>query len=427
MEDPTIITLGCRMNAVESETVRAHARAAGLSDCVVINTCAVTAEAMRQAQQTVRRLRRERPHARLIVTGCGAQLEPERFRAMPEVDAVIGNGEKLERRTYDDLRRRNDAHVAVGDIMIDRRIKLPPIEARAPGQAQSGRSRAFVAVQNGCDHRCTFCIIPFARGPSRSVPVADVVRHATALVANGYREVVLTGVDLTSYGTDLDAPSSLGELVATLLDRVPTLRRLRLSSIDPAETDPVLEAAMRTEPRLMPHLHLSLQSGDDLVLKRMKRRHTSRDAANFVERMRAARSELMVGADVIAGFPTETSAMFERTASVLEKLDIAYLHVFPFSPRAGTPAARMPPVSGPEIKHRADTLREAAAARLSRLLDQRIGKEAEILMEASGRGRLPEFIEVEPEFGAGATQPGQFMRVKIIRHDGRRMTGEVVA
>ncbi|MDX2307849.1 MAG: tRNA (N(6)-L-threonylcarbamoyladenosine(37)-C(2))-methylthiotransferase MtaB [Hyphomicrobium sp.] len=425
--EPTIVTLGCRLNAVEAETIRAHARRAGIPDCIIVNTCAVTREALRQAEQTIRRLRRERPEARLVITGCGAQLEPDRFSAMPEVDAVIGNAEKLEPRTYDALRRTNDRLIDIGDIMHETRASLPPVETSFPGTAASGRSRAFVAVQTGCDHRCTFCIIPFARGPSRSVPVAEVVHHVAASVEAGYREIVLTGVDLTSYGRTLDGAPTLGTLAKAILDGVPRLPRLRLSSIDPAETDGLLEDLIASDTRLMPHLHLSLQSGDDLILKRMKRRHSASDALRLAGRLRDRRPDIAIGADVIAGFPTETHAMFERTRAVLDDLDVAYAHIFPYSARAGTPAARMPAVPGHEIKARAQVLRDDGSRRLRHHLDGKVGAIGEILTESSGRGRLPDFTEVSVVDATGVPPAGRLMRVRMMAHDGQRMTGEVVA
>lgn len=427
MEEPIIVTLGCRLNAFEAEVIRGNATAAGLSDCVVVNTCAVTTESVRQAQQTIRRLRRDRPTARLVVTGCAAQLEPERFTAMPEVDAVIGNADKLARETFLEIRRANGRFAHVSDIMAALETSLPAPEQAPPGEALSGRSRAHVAVQTGCDHRCTFCIIPFARGPSRSVPAGDVVAHVRSLVAAGYREVVLTGVDLTSYGKDLPGPMSLGRLAAAILDRVPRLPRLRLSSIDPAETDAVLIDLLAVEPRLMPHLHLSLQSGDDLVLKRMRRRHTRTDAIRLADRVRTARPDMVLGADLIVGFPTETEAMFDRTLDAVEACGLTHLHVFPYSARTGTPAARMPQVAHSVVRSRAARLRTLGAERLSRLLDQEIGNTAEVLMERGGKGRTPGFLEVAlSSVAPGSAGPGKIVNVRITGHDGARMTGEVI-
>ena len=347
MPEPLIVTLGCRLNAYESEVMRRHAMNAGLADCVIVNTCAVTGEAVRQAEQTIRKMRRERPNARLIVTGCAAQIEPERFAAMEGVDHVVGNAEKLEPATFRSLSTDALERVAVNDIMSVKETALHMIDGFG------SRARAYVQIQNGCDHRCTFCIIPMGRGPSRSVAAGEVVSQVRALVEKGYPEVVLTGVDITSYGSDLPGSASLGRLVKQILAHVPELARLRLSSIDQVEADEHLLEAIATESRLMPHLHLSMQAGDDLILKRMKRRHLRDDAIRFCERVRTLRPDIVFGADLIAGFPTETDAMFENTLDLVDACGLTYLHVFPFSPRKGTPAARMPQVDRRVVKERA--------------------------------------------------------------------------
>ncbi|MBN9353642.1 MAG: tRNA (N(6)-L-threonylcarbamoyladenosine(37)-C(2))-methylthiotransferase MtaB, partial [Hyphomicrobium denitrificans] len=334
MSEPEVITLGCRLNAYESEVMRRHAQDAGLDDAIIVNTCAVTGEAVRQASQTIRRLRRDRPNARIIVTGCAAQTEAQRFADMPEVDHVVGNGEKMLAETFAGLSIASSARVQVNDIMAVREQASHMIEGFG------SRTRAYVAIQNGCDHRCTFCIIPFGRGPSRSVPAGEVVTQVRRLVANGYAEIVLTGVDITSYGRDLPGVATLGKLVRQVLKHVPDLARLRLSSIDQVEADEDLMIALGEEERLMPHLHLSMQAGDDMTLKRMKRRHSRADAIAFCERARALRPDVVFGADLIAGFPTETDAMFENSLKIVDECGLTYLHVFPFSPRRGTPAAR---------------------------------------------------------------------------------------
>ena len=353
--------MGCRLNAYESEVMRGHAAAAGLDDAVIVNTCAVTAEAVRQAAQTIRKLRRESPHARIIVTGCAAQIEPERFADMPEVDAVIGNADKMRADTFRSLSLDDSPRVLVNDIMSVRET------AHAMIDGFGSRARAYVQVQNGCDHRCTFCIIPFGRGPSRSVPAGEVVAQVRRLVEAGYPEIVLTGVDMTSYGRDLPGAMTLGMLVRHILRHVPELKRLRLSSIDQVEADAHLMDAIAQEPRLMPHLHLSLQSGDDMILKRMKRRHVRADAIKFCQEVRRLRPDMVFGADLIAGFPTETDAMFAGSLGLVEDCGLTFLHVFPYSRRTGTPAARMPQVAGPEIKARAARLAPKGRERSKRL------------------------------------------------------------
>ncbi|MFA5898954.1 MAG: tRNA (N(6)-L-threonylcarbamoyladenosine(37)-C(2))-methylthiotransferase MtaB, partial [Hyphomicrobium sp.] len=338
MADPVVITLGCRLNAYESEVIRNNAVAAGLNNAIIVNTCAVTGEAVRKATQTIRKLRRENPASRIIVTGCAAQIEPERFAALDEVDHVVGNAEKMQAETFVGLSTEGSERVRVDDIMSVQETAGHLIDG------YGSRTRAFVQVQNGCDHRCTFCIIPFGRGPSRSVPAGEVVAQIRHLVENGCREVVLTGVDITSYGADLPGKPSLGYLVRQTLKLVPELERLRLSSIDQVEADAELMRAIAEEERLMPHLHLSLQAGDDMILKRMKRRHSRADAVKFCAEVRRVRPDTVFGADIIVGFPTETDEMFDNSLSVVDDCDLTYLHVFPFSARQGTPAARMPQV-----------------------------------------------------------------------------------
>jgi len=418
MSEPLIVTLGCRLNAYESEVMRRHAANAGLDDCVIVNTCAVTGEAVRQAEQTIRKLRRERPGARLIVTGCAAQIEPERFADIEGVDHVIGNAEKLEPATFRSLTTDALERVAVNDIMSVKDTALHMIDGFGT------RARAYVQIQNGCDHRCTFCIIPMGRGPSRSVAAGEVVRQTRALVEKGYLEIVLTGVDITSYGADLPGNASLGRLVKQILAGVPELRRLRLSSIDQVEADEHLLHAIATEPRLMPHLHLSMQAGDDMILKRMKRRHLRDDAIRFCERVRALRSDVVFGADLIAGFPTETDAMFESTLDIVDACGLTYLHVFPFSPRKGTPAARMPQVDRRVVKERAARLREKGEAAHARYLDRLEGQRIEILMEREDVGRTPQFAEVRVDRRSSV---GAIHWATLGRHDGRRLNGMVDA
>ncbi|HUI15364.1 MAG TPA: tRNA (N(6)-L-threonylcarbamoyladenosine(37)-C(2))-methylthiotransferase MtaB [Xanthobacteraceae bacterium] len=411
-----VVTFGCRLNAAESEVIRRQAERAGFSDTVVINTCAVTAEAVRQAKQSIRALRRERPQAKIVVTGCAAQTEPETFSAMTEVDRVLGNVEKLSATGWAQARAAFDLGDApkaiVNDIMAVRDTAAHLIDSFA------GRSRAFVQVQNGCDHRCTFCIIPFGRGNSRSVPMGAVVDDVAGLVANGYGEVVLTGVDLTSYGADLPGAPKLGTLVKQILKHVPELPRLRLSSIDSIEADRDLLDALATEARLMPHLHLSLQSGDDLVLKRMKRRHRRADAIAFCAQARRLRPDIVFGADLIAGFPTESEAMFAKTLDLVEECGLTHLHVFPFSPRPGTPAARMPQVDRAVAKERARRLRACGAAALQRHLDAEVGATRRVMTETGSTGHTEQFARVLLATPAG---PGVILNLKIAAHDGRQL------
>jgi threonylcarbamoyladenosine tRNA methylthiotransferase MtaB len=418
MADPLMITLGCRLNAYESEVMRKNAVEAGLDDTIIVNTCAVTAEAVRQATQTIRKLRREHPASRIIVTGCAAQIEPERFAALEEVDHVVGNAEKMKPETFVGFCTSGSERVQVDDIMSVRETAGHLIDGFG------SRTRAYVQVQNGCDHRCTFCIIPFGRGPSRSVPAGEVVAQIRRLVEHGCREVVLTGVDITSYGADLPGDPTLGSLVRQVLKLVPELERLRLSSIDQVEADAHLLRAIAEEERLMPHLHLSMQAGDDMILKRMKRRHSRADAVRFCADVRRMRPDTVFGADLIAGFPTETDEMFESSLSVVDDCDLTYLHVFPFSPRNGTPAARMPQVERRVVKNRAARLRAKGDIALSRFLDGQAGAEVELLVEHDGIGRTRQFAEMRLPSGVAA---GAMVRARVNGHDGQRLTGEVVA
>ncbi|MCZ7593902.1 MAG: tRNA (N(6)-L-threonylcarbamoyladenosine(37)-C(2))-methylthiotransferase MtaB [Hyphomicrobium sp.] len=418
MADPLIITLGCRLNAYESEVIRKNVIDVGLDDAIVVNTCAVTAEAVRQATQTIRKLRREHPASRIIVTGCAAQIEPERFAALEEVDHVVGNAEKMQPETFASLSTSGSERVQVDDIMSVHETAGHLIDGFG------SRTRAYVQVQNGCDHRCTFCIIPFGRGPSRSAPAGEVVAQIRHLVERGCREVVLTGVDITSYGADLPSTSTLGALVRQILKLVPELERLRLSSIDQVEADTHLLRAIAEEERLMPHLHLSMQSGDDMILKRMKRRHSRADAVRFCEDVRRMRPDTVFGADLIAGFPTETEAMFENSLSVIDDCGLTYLHVFPFSPRTGTPAARMPQVVRNVVEERAARLRAKGAMALSHFLDDQAGAEVELLIEQDGVGRTRQFAEMRLPTAVAA---GALVRARVNGHDGQRLSGEVVA
>jgi threonylcarbamoyladenosine tRNA methylthiotransferase MtaB len=431
MAGPTIITLGCRLNAYESEVIRKSAVDAGLDDAIVVNTCAVTTEAVRQAAQTIRRLRREHPEARIIVTGCAAQLEPERFSSLPEVDHVVGNAEKMRPETFAALAADTGSErVQVDDIMSVRETAGHLIDGFG------ARARAFVQVQNGCDHRCTFCIIPFARGPSRSVPAGEVVRQIRHLVEAGSCEVVLTGVDITSYGSDLPGGATLGALVRQILRHVPELKRLRLSSIDQVEADGDLLRAIAEEERLMPHLHLSMQAGDDMILKRMKRRHSRADAQRFCEDVRRLRPDVVLGADLIAGFPTETDEMFKSTLDAVDDCGLTFLHVFPYSARPGTPAARMPQIARPLVKERAARLRAKGEEALTRYLDAQSGCEVELLMESDGIGRtrhfaemrIPAFVASNASSNSSSTSPANpLVRARVHGHDGRSLQGEVLA
>jgi threonylcarbamoyladenosine tRNA methylthiotransferase MtaB len=387
MAPPEILTFGCRLNAYESEIIRNHTQAAGIDDLVIVNTCAVTAEAERQARQAIRRARRSKPNAKIVVTGCAAQINPEQYGAMDEVDIVLGNEEKLRAESWSALEN-GEPEIRVNDIMSI---------TETANHLISGfdeRARAFVQIQQGCDHRCTFCIIPFGRGPSRSTAVGEIVRQVRSLVENGYKEVVLTGVDLTDYGKDLPGHPSLGNLCRRLLMQVPDLPRLRLSSLDPVEIDDDLFGLIETEARLLPYFHLSLQAGDDMVLKRMKRRHNREDAIKVCDRIRATRPDATFGADLIAGFPTETDEMFENTLAIIDECDLTHLHVFPYSERGDTPAAKMPAVPKQIRRERAACLRVAGEVRLSGLLKTRIGKTASVLIEKDNMGRCEQFLQV---------------------------------
>jgi threonylcarbamoyladenosine tRNA methylthiotransferase MtaB len=408
-EDVRIVTFGCRLNAYESEVIRTRAAEDGLTDAIVFNTCAVTGEAVRQARQAIRKARRERPGAKLIVTGCAAQIDPAAFAAMDEVDLVLGNAEKSAPGAY--APQAEAGRVRVNDIMSVRETAGHLIDGL------KDRARAYVEVQNGCDHRCTFCIIPYGRGNSRSAAAGEVVEQVRRLTAQGYREVVLTGVDVTSWGSDLPGQPTLGQLVARILKLVPELPRLRLSSIDAAEIDADLLRCLAEEPRLMPYLHLSLQAGDDMILKRMKRRHLRADALKLVADVRAARPDTAFGADLIAGFPTETDEMFENTLKLVEEADLAFLHVFPFSPRPGTPAARMPQVRRDVVKARAARLRAAGEAALARHLDRQVGRTLLGLVERPGVARAEDFTEIAFE---GEAEVGGVAELTVTGHDGRR-------
>ena len=402
-----IQTMGCRLNFYESEVMRQVVEAAGLDNTIVINTCAVTTESVRQARQQIRKARRANPGARIIVTGCAVQTEPETFAKMDEADFVFGNIEKLQRNTYENLRLNGDENserVVVNDIMS---------VTETAGHLIDGlkdRARAFVQIQNGCDHRCTFCIIPYGRGPSRSVSETEIIVQIRKLVESGYKEIVLTGVDITSYGNDFSETTNLGELIQKILKQIPELERLRISSIDSVEVDKALMDVLATESRLMPHLHLSLQNGDDLILKRMKRRHQRKDSIEFCERVRKVRPDVVFGADLIAGFPTESESMFENSLSLVDDCDLTYLHVFPFSPRSGTPAARMPQLDRHLVKERAQKMREKGEAKLDQYLATQVGLRRKVLIEKNGLGRTEQFTQVE----IGAGEPGEIVTAEIV-------------
>lgn len=412
------INFGCRLNAYESEVMKQKAESAGLGElsggAVLINTCAVTAEAVRQAKQRIRRARRENPEARIIVTGCAAQTEPETFADMSEVDLIIGNEDKLHAHSYralpdfgvNDLER-----VRVNDIMSVKETALHMIDG------MGGRVRAFVQVQNGCDHRCTFCIIPFGRGNSRSVPMGEVVEQIRRLVDTGHREIVITGVDITSYGGDLPGKTKLGSLIQTILSEIPELPRLRLSSIDSIEVDEPLMEAIASEPRLMPHLHLSIQSGDNMILKRMKRRHLREHTIEFCHMVRSLRPEIVFGADLIAGFPTETDEMFKSTLNIIEECGLTFVHAFPYSARKGTPAARMPQLPQDIVKQRAKKLRQAANIRLHSYMEKQAGTVHRVLVEPGQTGRNEQYVSVENLLG----KIGEIAEVKIGGHNGKSL------
>ena len=418
-----VVTFGCRLNTFESEIIRRNAESAGLDDLVVINSCAVTNEAVAQARQSIRKLRRERPSARIVVTGCAAQTQPQMFAEMAEVDRVVGNDDKMHGEAWRDARAAfasaadfgiaNDEKVAVADIMAVTEMAPHLVQG-----FQSGLPRVFVQVQNGCDHRCTFCIIPYGRGNSRSVPMGAVIEQVRALTARGHAEIVLTGVDLTSYGADLPGAPKLGHLVKNILRHVPELKRLRISSIDSIEADSDLLDAIADDERLMPHLHLSLQSGDDLILKRMKRRHLRQDAISFCAQVRRLRPDIVFGADIIAGFPTETEETFTRSLDLVEECDLTFLHVFPYSPRPGTPAARMPQVAGSEIKERAKRLRAAGEMALQKRLASEVGTTRDVLIESGTAGRTEHFVPV----AITGQAVGSVQRLSIVGHDRMRLT-----
>jgi threonylcarbamoyladenosine tRNA methylthiotransferase MtaB len=411
-----IVTFGCRLNAFEAEVIRREAEGAGLSDTIVINSCAVTNEAVAQARQSIRKLKRERPGARIVVTGCAAQTQSAMFAEMAEVDRVVGNDDKMRASAWQETRNAFDIgaseKVAVSDIMAVREMAPHLIDGFA-----AGLPRVFVQVQNGCDHRCTFCIIPYGRGNSRSVPMGAVVEQVRTLVEHGHAEIVLTGVDLTSYGADLPGTPKLGMLTKQILRHVPELKRLRISSIDSIEADSDLLDAIADDARLMPHLHLSLQSGDDMILKRMKRRHSRQDAIAFCDQVRRLRPDIAFGADIIAGFPTETEEMFSRSLDLVEECGLTFLHVFPYSPRPGTPAARMPQVAGPVIKERAKRLRAAGEMALRQRLHAEIAATRDVLIESDSQGRTEHYLPVAVAGG----RPGDIVALKIDGHDGERL------
>ena len=421
--DTKVITLGCRLNAYESDIMRGHAKDNALENTVIINTCAVTSEAVRQSRQAIRRAKKNNPNAHIIVTGCAAQIDPQGFADMPAVNHVIGNQEKMLSATFNPDNLLSGESIKVNDIMAVRETAPQLISGgNRPLEKSQSRTRAFLQVQNGCDHRCTFCIIPYGRGPARSVPAGEVVAHVRDLVRQGYGEVVLTGVDLSSWGGDLPGTPPLGDLVRRVLKLVPELPRLRLSSIDPAEVDEALFEALTTDPRMTPYVHLSLQAGDDMILKRMKRRHSRADVIDLCERLRAKRPEITFGADMIAGFPTETDAMFENGKSIIEDIGIQWLHVFPYSPREGTPAAKMPAVNGTYIKARAKALREAGEKTKAAHIRARIGETDIALFEETGLGRLPDFTLIKLD---NPPMAGQFAKVKLTDFNGEHATGHL--
>ena len=417
-----VITLGCRLNAYESDVIAQNAREVGDTGAVVINTCAVTNDAVAESRRQVRKAKRDNPEARIIVTGCAAQINPSMFADMSEVDQVLGNHEKMNPMSFGP-----DApseRIRVNDIMSVRETAPQFMGSEnAPNIKSQSRSRAFLQVQNGCDHRCTFCIIPYGRGNSRSVPAGEIVGSIKSLVRQGYNEVVLTGVDLSSWGGDLPSTPPLGDLIRRILKLVPDLPRLRLSSIDPAEVDDVLFNLLTTDPRMSPYLHLSLQAGDDMILKRMKRRHTREDAISLCQRLKTARPEFTFGADIIAGFPTETPDMFENSLSIVSEIGIPWLHVFPFSPREGTPAAKIPPINGTIVKARAKALRDAGALEKAAHLQNRIGDEDIALFEETGLGRLPDFSVVKVDNPVAA---GSLARVRITDAASEELIGQVI-
>ncbi len=411
--EPQVVTFGCRLNMHESEVMRDHAKNAGLQGVIIFNTCAVTKEAERQARQAIRRARRENPDAQIVVTGCSAQIDPGQYADMPEVDRVIGNEEKLQAESWGAPAH---ARILVNDIMSVKETAGHLIDG------YEDRTRAFLQVQNGCDHRCTFCIIPYGRGNSRSVPIGVISKQVHSLVERGYKEIVFTGVDVTSYGHDLPGSPSLGQMIRRVLALVPGLARVRLSSLDPVEIDADLWRLIEDEPRLMPHLHLSVQAGDDLTLKRMKRRHLRADVIAVCERAKALRPDMAFGADIIAGFPTETDEMFANTVRLVEECDLTFLHIFPYSEREGTPAAKMPQVDPAVRKARAATLRKLRDVQMNRFLERHIGQTLEVLVEKDGLGRAADFASVTLD---RAVEPGSLINVRITGTNGAVLTGEV--
>ncbi len=417
-DEPEIVTFGCRLNTYESEVMRAHAKKAGLKKAIIFNTCSVTKEAERQARQAIRKARRENPEAEIIVTGCAAQLDPEMFASMEEVDRVIGNDLKLEASSWAKGREsegQKKEKILLHDMMTIRETASHLVEG------YEGRSRAFIQVQNGCDNRCTFCIIPFARGPSRSVPMGAIVDQVKKLMEAGYNELVVTGVDVTSYGPDLPGAPTFGQMLRRLFSMVPELPRLRLSSIDPVGIDDDLWDLIAHEPRLMPHLHLSVQAGDDMILKRMKRRHLRQDVIDLCAQARHLRPDIVFGADIITGFPTEDDAMFENTLDLVEQCNLTFLHVFPYSERPGTPAARMPEIPSPVRKERAARLRALGDKLYRQNMTSFIGKDVDVIVEKSGLGRSEHFMEVRFDKEA---EPGQRLKVKIDTAQGRFLLGK---
>lgn len=414
-KEPELVTFGCRLNTYESEVMRAHAKSAGLEDAIIFNTCAVTKEAERQARQAIRRARRDNPNAKIIVTGCSAQINPEMYAEMPEVTRIIGNDLKLKAETWG---APGEERILVNDIMSVNETASHLIDG------VEGHARAFIQVQNGCDHRCTFCIIPYGRGNSRSVAIGEIVDQVRKLVVAGYNEIVMTGVDVTSYGADLPGKPSLGQMIRRVLALVPELPRLRLSSLDPVEIDDDLWRLIAEEPRLMPHLHLSLQAGDDMILKRMKRRHLRADAIAMCARARDLRPDIAFGADIIAGFPTETDEMFDNTLRIVDECDLTFLHVFPYSERAGTPAAKMPQVAPALRKERAARLREKGGIQVQNFLKSHVKKERQVIVEQGRIGRSEHFAQV---FLNGDYAPGSLLRVKTLAVQDDYLTGEVLA
>ena len=423
-KDAQVITLGCRLNAYESDVMRAHAQDSGLKNTVIINTCAVTNEAVRGSRYAIRKAKKDNPDANIVVTGCAAQIDPKSFAQMPEVDSVLGNAEKMLAVNFEPETLLGGEPIKVNDIMsvTETAPQLISGANRLLEKSQS-RTRAFLQVQNGCDHRCTFCIIPYGRGQARSTPAGEVVAHVQDLVKQGYKEVVLTGVDLSSWGGDLPGTPPLGDLVRRVLKLVPDLPRLRLSSIDPAEIDPALFETLTTNARMTPYLHLSLQAGDNMILKRMKRRHTREDAIELCARIRAARPEFTFGADIIAGFPTETEEMFENSRAIISNIGIAWLHVFPYSAREGTPAAKIPPVNGATIKARAKILREEGARMKALHIKSRTGDTDVGLFEETGLGRLPDFTLVKVD---NPPKAGSLAKIKIISSDNEHAIGNLI-